>query len=120
MFNCTINEYVHEDFSILGTDAVVIYYEPLDNRSVISISGTIYIDGREVTAFQGGNGLIIPEGSRDGKPCVLAGNFGSANGIITLVWDRHPGEHFLCVSYDFAGSVEEVPFTSSNWLKDGF
>lgn len=122
------NEYVHEDFVREEQNGDLwIFYEPVDYVPMIGVSATIYVKGREECAFYGSDGWLLPDGGRFSGACVMSGSFNPSTGVIKLLWDKHPGEHFLCVSYDFdEGPIEdeEELFAESaprlNWIQEGF
>ena len=44
--------------------------------------------------------------------------FDPESNSISLLWDKYPVDHFLCVNYAFIEN--EMPKNNLNWLKDGF
>jgi hypothetical protein len=124
MPSITTNEYIHEDWSeTLEDGRVMVFYEPVDNPAILSLQGTIYIDGKETNPFSASNDRVVanwmalPEDSP--FPLALRGKMYPDQGILCLLWNKHPGDHFLCVSYDFEEVKEEVG-VKTNWIKEGF
>lgn len=119
----TVNEYVHENLTFEDRQGnCVVMYEPLDNAGVVSLMGTTYIEGRESNPFQStimNYYSICLVSDIEISPQIKNGVIDRSTGIITLIWDQNPGEHFLCVSYSFNDIAEKSP-KKTNWIEEGF
>lgn len=112
MFGFVYNEYVHEHLKFESTECVYFIYEPFENTPTHNVRGTIYVDGEPTQHFhQDGLQLILTEG-------IAADAQLLDRRTISMRWPDNPGEHFLCVSYNFGQETESTEKT--NWLEEGF
>lgn len=127
----TTNEYIHEHMRRSHRLGVEIIYEPVDNLTVISLEGSVYIDGEECHPFFGyGVELAIHEDLLNvwpDRPKPIKGRLDRITGVLSLVWDKPPGDHFLCVSYNFDDEEffeeDDLDFEVEeriNWALEGF
>lgn len=115
----TLNEYIHENFRTVRPDGrCKILYENCENRDISDLTGTIYLNEKLHQTFylKEENEIILsPIKSKRNK--VLSGFFKNENGSITLIWNKEPNEHFLCVSYEYKKIFQKK---HNNWESEGF
>jgi len=114
MIDSVLNEYVHVDevleFSIGET---VVTYEPLDNPvDESTLSGNIMLQHMQHRIY-----FCMLDGLISVDSDTVVGS-SSHNGVIKFTFEKYPGDHYLTVSYDCAGSEKE-DFKVS-WLQEGF
>jgi hypothetical protein len=122
--NITNNEYVHEDY-VNGTNRQIeIVYEPLDNLVPLSVTGTIYFGRKQSHPFWWSSAdPALRLMDRHSSPGIVSGTIDQRTGVIKIIWDKHPGDHFLCVSYDFDErecALNEEIGKRINWIQEGF
>jgi hypothetical protein len=115
-----INEYIQESFTEEHNGETMVYYQPVEFWRVISLTGTINIKRREVCEFWAADGHLMINGGKFPGACVLSGSFNANTGCIRLLWDRHPGDHFLCVCYDWQRESDDALDAIHNWKEEGF
>lgn len=122
----TINEYVHENLTLDNGDGTfTVFYEPLDNPVITSLTGTVFIKGKESHPFwwhrAAGDRVIFFDENKNKKPKALNSSFNNRIGATSIRWDRYIGDHFLCISYTFDETLlfEKEP-EQICWLKEGF
>lgn len=120
--NSVMNEYLHARHTCWNGDGLLrVIYEPPDNRPATGLAGTIYLDNNSFVCnlwTEGGQVVVL-----NGKPPTpISGFYLEGTGTLILYWSGDPGEHFICVSYEYedwppalAGSVGKT-----NWLQEGF
>lgn len=125
-FNSTFNEYVHELQRIQLADQKYIIYEPLENTIPCILYGKIYGENEAIIAeFQGNLWEIHPREEVNSNG-LLSGSYDSF-GNIKLEWDKYPGIHFLCVSYNWISGlsprdlgIEDPNRIIVDWKQEGF
>lgn len=116
----TINEFIHEHFTIKSSNYYKIIYEPPDNLPINNITGCIYIDGRMTHTFMNESEIFSVCKINKKSPNILRGYVNLSEGLITFFWDKIPKNHFLCVSYNF-GTLEILnKKNEENWDLEGF
>lgn len=126
----TLNEYVHEDYIEEMTDrgVFVVRYEPVEYTTLGNLMANVFVGtkngGRKhLYSFIGSRGLIRPVHMSLNH--LQGGVFDPHTGVIKLFWDRYPGEHVLCVSYEWGERVaaqlmEEAATPRIDWRQEGF
>lgn len=110
-----LNEYVHVDWINTDSGQCCVYYEPLDEIAFPdSIDGKICLGSREVR-FRHGNHCLLVDADD-----VLAGHYIPESNILGMVWEEHPGEHYLVVNYLFGSYKKSEIVPKLAWVKEGF
>jgi len=116
----TINEYLHEHFTIKSPHHCKMIYEPCNDSPINNITGCIYIDGRMTHTFMNDSENFSVCKINKKSPNILRGYVNLSEGLITFFWDKIPKNHFLCVSYNF-GNLEILnKKNEENWALEGF
>ena len=117
--NTILNEYVHESYKIvLPNGKYKVFYEPLDCYAIY-LNGTIYKGSNLIESFTiTDHGLSFMAIQRSVVSGVVRGFFFD-NKLIVLIWNKDPGEHFLCVSYDCC-DVNPFFLNNKEWSREGF
>jgi hypothetical protein len=117
-----LNEYVHENIKIqLQSGVFKVLYEPFENQFLHNLSGEIYIDQDRSQSFDINEERDIIISPSNNKKLVVDGYFILDEGIVVLYWNMDPGDHFLCVSYEY-GDVQKkyLKMRKINWSQEGF
>lgn len=117
--NIRTNEYVHEHGKHRQSDGWwMVYYEPCEYTNVSDLTGAIYVGDRLTQTFYVKEGREIVLANAGNRKCkAVSGCFSPRHAVIALYWDSDPGEHFLCVSYEFQ---DREVLARPCWLKEGF
>lgn len=132
------NEYVNVDV-IRGASSGrhIVTYEPLDHRfdpSSISCQIMFGNDTPDIGLRVSGLGFRDRDfrGAGDVRLQVLfpvdaERNRGILTGVLReedrafkLIWDRHPGEHYICISYQTMDFMDTYKEEKPNWILEGF
>ena len=118
------NEYIHENVvHRLLSGEYAVTYEPMEHVPS-QITGyvtrerggpTYAFSGEEVTYY--GLRLTISDHLACPSQCYPLRGIVWSDGVIELVWNRNPGNHFMCVSYK---TIEPEPKYHGNWIQEGF
>lgn len=116
-----VNEYIHENFKIRTASGFYkVFYEPCENKSINNLTGLVYIGTTLTQTFYVKQEReIVPYSTYNKKCKAISGILIPQDGQIVLIWDKDPGEHFLCVSYEYC-DIQNTKDTSINWVTEGF
>lgn len=117
----TLNEYVHENCKITTNNGFVkVFYESLEQKPVESLNGIIYAENKFFqTFFIMEDGKVVINNPISNKKChVTKGFFYPTEGLIIFIWNKYPGEHFLCVSYESSPDMKSD--CETYWIEEGF
>lgn len=114
MSGYVLNEYVNVDCINKNVGHFVAYYDPLDRKAMMSsIKGQIcLIKPEKSIPFRQGSLFLLVDADD-----VLWGEYSNMSRRICLGWKNHPGEHYICASYEIYKEEPRMPFS---WLKEGF
>lgn len=116
-----INEYIHENFKVNTTNGFCkVFYEPCENRPVSNLTGLIYVGTTLTQTFYTKQEReLVPHSNYNKKYKAINGIIIPEDGQIVLIWDKYPGEHFLCVSYEHV-TLENIVSPQTKWITEGF
>lgn len=120
--NHILNEYLVEEFATIDhRHKILINYSQFDNSPKGTINFSIFdLDGNHLITS------AITEEPVLGYEMLMFNL--STNYIeitydyrcgLEIIWDNHPGEHYICVSYSFDGSKRFEEY-EIDWRKEGF
>lgn len=119
MIGTTSNEYINELVTV-QTDSGLwqVFYEPCENGPISTLTGTIYLGEDLIHTFhvRGDREVVVSASNR--KIRTVSGAFIPCDRQLVLFWTENPGEHFLCVSYEFSDRTSGR--NKPNWLQEGF
>lgn len=121
--NYVLNEYVHVRSETKWGDEWRVEYEPADTLPMRMPNGYAMSDKHEVlSTFHGHNRRLLIDAHHESPdlPKMTFGVFSEVSGAITIIWDKYPGEHFLCVSYESPDASVEIRMEPMNWKEEGF
>lgn len=109
-----LNEYVHVNEAENTDLGWWAEYEPLDHLAeAFSLVGYIYISEEPIASVNFGLNNLVVDGSDDVQ-CA-----GFINNSIHLLWNKDPGEHYICISYQ-VGPRQVNSIIRFDWKQEGF
>jgi len=119
-----LNEYIIEDYTRTTPEGFVkIFYEPCDKKPAKELSGLICTASpwKSVQDFNvKENELEIQiETLVKKREHAISGVFIPSERLIIMTWNKHPGEHCLCVSYEYE-EENNLSRLELDWLQEGF
>jgi hypothetical protein len=114
-----LNEFLHEHHKDKLDSYFKVIYEPCENSPAKNLTGMVYSGTKLTQTFYLKNEREIAF-TTIGKPKnkALFGYFVPTEKTPILYWEKDPGEHCLCVSYEF--SSKQLSELSINWHQEGF
>jgi len=114
-FDIVLNEYITPDTKrLLKNGFYEIFYEPLEKKAE-SLTGIVYLKNVEDIFFYNKNyknkKLLF-----NNLKNIISGKFFCKESLISIIWKKDPGQHFLCVSYEY----KYDNYKENNWKSEGF
>lgn len=119
MSNFVMCEYVNVNFC-RRTDSGqwVVHYEPIENGGARRITGLIYVNGDAIQSIDVSSTGSVRLSPNQRSRRALSGKWLTYDQVFVLTFARDPGEHFLCISYEFEDALPTGE--KANWLTEGF
>lgn len=115
VFDIVLNEYISPDTKrLLKNGFYEIFYDPLEKKAE-NLTGLVYQKKLEDIFFCNKNyknKKILFNNLNN----IVSGKFFYKEKLISIIWKKDPGQHFLCVSYEHRNDDYE----ENNWKSEGF